>query len=89
MGRALALIDEVTIGVVDEAVDGLVDIATKDVIGTFDSGWSLVSDVVEESFSFSSLNDYISHVFRDEVVHVLAPEPVDIIITHIPSLIAV
>ena len=39
---------EITIRVVDEAVNRLVDIATEDVIGTFDSGWGLVADVVEE-----------------------------------------
>ena len=80
---------EITIWVVDEAVDGLVDIATKDVIGTFDSGRCLVSDVVEERFSFTILNDHISHVFGNEIVHVLAPEPVDIIITHVPGLSSV
>ena len=39
---------EITIRVVDEAVDRLVNIATKYIIGTFDSGWGLVADVVEE-----------------------------------------
>ena len=77
---------EITIWVIDEAVDGLVDIATKNVIGTFDSGRCLVSDVVEERFSFAILNDHISHVFGNEIVHVLAPESVDIIITHVPGL---
>ena len=80
---------EITIRVVDEAVDRLVDIATEDVIGTFDSGWGLVADVVEEWLSFSSLNDHISHVFRYEIVHVFAPELVDIIIAHVSGLSSV
>ena len=83
LGRALALVKNLTVRVIYDARDSLILVATKNVVGTLDLSWLLVADVLEEGLSRRLFHNHIHHVLGHEVVHMLAPNAVDVLIRQV------
>ena len=80
---AFTFINDVTIGIIHNAADRLVNAATENVVCTFDLGRLDMIDDLHEGLCTLPFYESIDHILRNEVVHVLSPYLVYFFISHV------